>query len=497
MRFRNHSYITYPTLLCSALVSALILSGGCSGGSSSISTPATPTPGPTATPTPAPTPTPGPVTVQASIAWGTRSRVTTPTTTGAVPGLSSALSATISLPGAKAGGGDLTFTANRPVGFLGGIQNYSSPTQGQPGTYLLTVTFYSDYDAKGQAVGVAQANATILASGQISYTISTVGKIQSVVVNGVSTNGQAASNQLKVGTTGDLVYSLFDGTNGSGNLLAQSVIGTATGSGVAALVNSADTSKATIVQGDRVTGLAPALVPVTVTVDGVTSAAFTLSLRSDAVFSVVNPGTTVTVSRGLPVAISVGITGDPTNAGVTFSGPQAVAGNPDNTAGVGTFTTTNLFSGTYTAPITTNPALPYSYTVVATSNYDPSLTQTITFVVVSQVTVSVTDPQSGITNAPQATPDNVAIRQKVKFVATVGNVPTGSNTVTWSLLKADGTPVTDAATFGSIASDGTYTAPGTAFNTPIKVRATSTFDPNKFQDFYFIVQSGNLGVIVQ
>jgi hypothetical protein len=431
------------------------------------------------------------VTVQAQINWGPRTRqVTTPLTTGPVPGPSSALSAVITLAGANAAGGDLTFTVDRPEGFLGGVQTYPSPTQAKTGAYLLTVTFYPERNGQGRPVGVAQANATIQTNGQLSYTIGTTGTIRSVVLSGLSINGQVTT-VLPLGQTADLVYSAFDGPNGTGNLLAQSVTGTATGSGVGA---SSDTNKAVIEQGDRVRAVAPGLVPITVTVDGVTSAPLTLSMRSSATFSAVNPSNPVFVSRGLAQTISVAIANDPTNAGVDFV-LLPPTGNPDNTAGPGTFTATDAFSGTYTAPTTTDPTKDYTFTIRATSKYDPSLIQNITVIVRSLVSINIVDPQSNVTNATQAQPDAVAIRQSVRFQANVLNVPSGRGNVTWQLLNADGTPV--PASMGTLSSDGTYTAPGTPFNTPIKVRATSVYDPNKFQDFYFIVQSGNLDVTVQ
>ena len=144
------------------------------------------------------------------------------------------------------------------------------------------------------------------------------------------------------------------------------------------------------------------------------------------------------------------------------------------TPGGGKITST----GTYTAPFTTSP-VDSPYIIRATSKYDPTKFVDVAVTVVSLIKVTVVP-----------NPVTLSINQTQQFAATVSLAPPNATlTVTWSVVTPGG---------GSITSTGLYTAPSTpsAPGTPYIIRATSDYDPTKFQDVPVTVQSGSLPIVV-
>ena len=160
--------------------------------------------------------------------------------------------------------------------------------------------------------------------------------------------------------------------------------------------------------------------------------------------------TTATVASGGTTQFTATVTGDSSNAGVTWSVSSSSA-NP------GTIDAT----GKYTAPSVTQTT---TAMVVATSKTDTtksaSATVTINAAAAAAVTIS---PRTAF----------VAAGQVQQFTATVTNE--SATTVTWSVNGTAG----GNATVGTIDANGNYTAPAVTQNASAMVTATSTADTTK------------------
>ena len=150
---------------------------------------------------------------------------------------------------------------------------------------------------------------------------------------------------------------------------------------------------------------------------------------------------TATVASGATTQFTATVTGDSSNAGVTWtvSSSSATPGTIDAT-------------GKYTAPSVTAAT---TATVVATSKTDTTKT--------GSATVTISAPTAAVTVSPQTA--FVGAGQVQQFTATVTGE--SANTVTWS------------ATVGTIDANGNYTAPATATNATATITATSTADATK------------------
>lgn len=150
---------------------------------------------------------------------------------------------------------------------------------------------------------------------------------------------------------------------------------------------------------------------------------------------------TATVASGATTQFTATVTGDSSNAGVTWSvsSSSATPGSIDAT-------------GKYTAPSVTAAT---TATVVATSKTDTTKT--------GSATVTISAPTAAVTVSPQTA--FVGAGQVQQFTATVTGE--SANTVTWS------------ATVGTIDANGNYTAPATATNATATITATSTADATK------------------
>lgn len=150
---------------------------------------------------------------------------------------------------------------------------------------------------------------------------------------------------------------------------------------------------------------------------------------------------TATVASGATTQFTATVTGDSSNAGVTWSvsSSSATPGSIDAT-------------GKYTAPSVTAAT---TATVVATSKTDTTKT--------GSATVTINAAAAAVTVSPQTA--FVGAGQVQQFTATVTGE--SANTVTWS------------ATVGTIDANGNYTAPATATNATATITATSTADATK------------------
>lgn len=128
------------TLTSFVVLSLAIGLVGCGGSSSST------LPGATTTP------------VHYRIAWATRSRT--------VQAPASALSATLTLTGASAQGGNLIASVDRLADPAGYTADYTTTTQARTGTYPMTIQFYDQAGGAGNVVAQGNATVTITANGQ-------------------------------------------------------------------------------------------------------------------------------------------------------------------------------------------------------------------------------------------------------------------------------------------------------------------------------------------
>jgi len=180
-------------------------------------------------------------------------------------------------------------------------------------------------------------------------------------------------------------------------------------------------------------------------------------------YSVFDPNAygSATITITPPVKVAVSPKQSSLNAGLSrqFS---AVVENAQDTSVTwsvvgGAFNGTIDANGLFTAPIAVpNPA---QVTVKATSNEDPTKSDTATVTIVEAVKVTVTPPQA-----------NVVTGKNQQFVADVEN--TFNTDVDWT--------VSGGAQNGMIDQNGLYTAPPVIPNPPVvEVRATSKADPTK------------------
>jgi len=150
---------------------------------------------------------------------------------------------------------------------------------------------------------------------------------------------------------------------------------------------------------------------------------------------------TATVASGATTQFTATVTGDSSNAGVTWSvsSSSATPGSIDAT-------------GKYTAPSVTAAT---TATVVATSKTDTTKTGSATVTINAAAAAVAVSPQTAFVGAGQVQ----------QFTATVTGE--SANTVTWS------------ATVGTIDANGNYTAPATTTNATATITATSTADTTK------------------
>jgi probable HAF family extracellular repeat protein len=191
--------------------------------------------------------------VKVSVNWAARSR--------ALNGQSSALSVVITLRAAAQDGSDFSFTVNRaadPGAYVGG---YTSTAAAVVGTWNMVVSFNALADGAGATVGRAAAQITLNTDGSGIGEIATIGTVSTVTIP----DGQT----VQVGQTKDLVFTAKDG---SGFILPVTP-----GSAFLAIVSGSD--KIQLVNG-LVKGLAVGNSTLTATIDGITSAAATVTVAA-------------------------------------------------------------------------------------------------------------------------------------------------------------------------------------------------------------------------
>ncbi len=194
--------------------------------------------------------------VTVSISWPTVSRSYAIT-------LTSARSATITLPAGSPSGADVSFDVDRDGTKLAAYTGtYTVPSNLTASVSSMTATFYSQPGSTGVVVGSATAMATLSGTSLTFTPITLVGVVKSVVV---------ASTSVVVGTNGNqLAVVAYDASNSSVAVNPGSFIFAITG-GANFLTLTAD---------GLATGTAIGNATVTASVDGLTSPAATISVVS-------------------------------------------------------------------------------------------------------------------------------------------------------------------------------------------------------------------------
>ena len=435
---------------------------GCGGGDGGGG--ATPSPVPTASPSPFTT------TFRATILWGARTRL---------EGLSSALSARITLKAANVGAGDNSFVVNRDASKLAAYQQvYTSTVAAIPGTYQFTVRFYSKPDATGSEVGFADASATLTSAGDLTATIATYGGVRGVTV--------LPNQHIALGTTKDIAFTTLDA---SGNVLAlEGAGGTLTlGSGTTAIVSGSE-ANLRAEANSQVTALRPYVGKVTVKVDAITSPAADVFVDTSVGLTVV-PASVNPLGWENAVQIVPTLTGLPAGlSGADLGVAYAIEGD-DGTKG------TISASGLYTAP-----KADVSVVIVVTGNYDqnPSKIVRVPITVRSLTVASVNVAGLAVSLAPDT--NRVSVKQVVDFDAVVknGSLTVANQAVTWILEGPNGEANTGNL-YGTITVAGVYTAPAKRPGTTgdCRVRVVPAYDPVKVTIVPIRVVEGSVDVTVK
>jgi hypothetical protein len=438
MQIRTGMRSSWLAAAAAVLVTGLLalLPSGCGGGGGDT-IPTTPTPTPVgATPTPTPA---GTAAFKVKIDWGARSRVV---------GLSSALSARITLVNGDPAGGDISWVVNRPAGTSAVLQNYDAPRKAKVGNFILRVDFYANADATPETskVGFAQASATVLVDGSLSVTISTYTGVQSIEI--------IAGQSVAVGDTLDLA---FQAKNSDGNVVAVT-----RGSVFFAVAADANSGNLSVVNGgSSVKGVHPIQATVTASIDGATSPATVVRVTSNASVAV----TPISGDLGseAPLDLTAVVTNAPTgDSDVTWS-IQGGAGIQNGTLTSVTGTTVRYLAPKVVAKEVRN------ITLIATSKYDTSKTFTVPIKVTATTDVVVTPA-----------PVSLSWEESVSLTAVVNNLSSlipaadARREVKWELVKDGTNPVGSLVVDTTDANKATYTAPKR--DATITVRAISNYD---------------------
>jgi hypothetical protein len=455
----------YPLTLAVAVIASPLLSAGCGGGSSSSpggGSISTPTPG---TPTPTPTPTPSaPVNVKTTIIWA--NRVSRQQTNG-VTSVASAVSAVVSLTNANQNPSTaLTQTVNRTADVdTGGSKTYLSTSKVTPGAYALDVKFYSDYDGKGTLVGTAGASASVGSDGNLNATVAAVAKIQKVTIPAEQSITIDQTKRLS-NVPGDDVI-LYEPRDEKNNIVALDTSNNTSTPATLKLVSDTSTvppSPAVTAQSTSITGKAPGSAVITASIDGAVSASATITVRSKVTLDVTPKNPTVSIESQIPFKVDIKNDNAGTGAkGVTWSVAEGASAGSIDANGV--FTSLQR-EGTFT--------------VVATSNYDPLVSVRVPVIVTSQVAVSV---------LPTPIPKVSFKGGTLQLTAKVSNVPDGKDDgVTWQVTSANSGSINDAGLFTS--------NPTRAESYNATVVATSKYDTRKKATVTIPVGSAITGITV-
>lgn len=460
---RWNRYSWWLALSVGAVGSLSALVAGCGGGDGGSGATPTPTPAPTASPAPFTT------TFRANILWGARTRL---------EGLSSALSARITLTTANIGGGDNSFVVNRDASKLQAYEQvYTSPVAALPGVYTFKVRFFSKPDGSGSEVGFAEASATLTPTGDLTTTIATYGGVRGVTV--------VPNQHIKLGETKDIAFTALDV---SGNVLAlDSAGGSLTlGSGAVTVIPASPTTLRAESNG-QVTALRPYIGQVQVKIDALTSPATNVFVDSDVALSVA-PTSVNPLGWENTVPLIPTLTGLP--SGLSGSDLNVTYSIENDNGNLGTISATGLY---------TAPKSDVAPVILVTGNYDqnPSKVVRVPIVVKSLTVASVNVAGLAVSLAPDT--NRVSVKQVVDFdaVVTNGSLTPSDQKVTWTLEGPNGEANTGNL-YGTITTAGVYTAPATRPGSTgdCRVRVVPSYDTTKPTLVPIRVVEGNVGVIV-
>ncbi|GAB4451492.1 MAG: hypothetical protein OHK0029_00750 [Armatimonadaceae bacterium] len=386
--------------------------------------------------------------------------------------------------------------------------------------YNLSVTFHAEENAQGPIVGTAAASSTVLTDGTLSTTIATFGRIQRVVVPAgqvvkvgetrtVVYSALDSDNNVLAITPGSGFVNLVDSTSTvpgdpSASVQGEQITGinpiraivtvrvddavspatNITVSSDVAITVTPNPGDVSIQLSQQFTANVANDGPASVngvtwsvkegaTAGTITPAGLFTATRNEGTFTIVarsnyDPNVVVETPVVVSSKVAVTVTPNPVPNPVSFKGGQqqfsaSVSNVPEGQdAGVTWSVKEGATGGSITSEgLYTAPNQEGTFTVVATSIFDPRRSTEVQVPVQSLVGLTVTP-----TN-----PAAVSIRTgQVQFNANVTGVPTGGDTgVDWSIEETGNS--------GSITQAGLYTA-GTVPG-DYTVVATSRFDPRR------------------
>jgi hypothetical protein len=200
------------------------------------------------------------------------------------------LSATLTVVGGAASGGNLTVTVNRNASPAAYTESYASAQPGRPGTFTASIRFYSQPAGAGSVVAEGQATVNIGSDGNGIGSIAVANKVETVTV--------APGQSTTPGSSTQLTFTARD-SNGA-------IVPVSAGSALWSQVDGA--ANMTLTVDGLATGLQPGTSNVRVTVDGVASAAIPVTVPvpdfQDPGFEQLNvaPGQYLLNSKAAPTA---------------------------------------------------------------------------------------------------------------------------------------------------------------------------------------------------
>jgi len=228
---------------------------------------------------------------------------------------------------------------------------------------------------------------------------------------------------------------------------------------------------------------ATATITATSVADNGADLAFNFTILAPISVSIVNKFTTQ-VSADPPVVLNATVSGDLSNAGITWT---LTAGGQPCSAACGTLTApaSPTLTTTYTPPSTAPTGASATPTITATSVTDPTKNDSFTFTIVPGITVAIPDSDK----LPKQFIGNPSVIIHVLVANDAANAG-----VTWTLLNANG--LACSPNCGTLVPDAnpsfaaTYTPPTTqpigADSNP-SITATSVTNPTKFDTYNFVI----------
>lgn len=355
-----------------------------------------------------------------------------------IAGPSSALSVQFVLK--PSSGTSITIVGDRPAGTAAVVSTYTAPSTARTGTYNLAATFYASNGEQGAVVGTVNQQVDITSSGAVT---NTNGTPLNVTFTSVIKSAEVNPNQsVSVGSSTTLTASAYDAT---GNAVVVTP---------GSFIFSGGSSDLTIAASGLATGVAIGSGPVTVTIDGVTSPAQTVTVTGQATASIVVDWPQRSRDVGAPSsALSCQFTLQPTGgsgSSITITGDRPSNINPNSAT----------YQATASAP-TGNYNL--SGTFYAAAAEGGAVVGTVSIPVVLQANGSLLETTGApliVTFTPVITNVMIPANQIVGVGSTATLTATALNSTNNPVVVSQGSFIwteTSGSSYLTLAADGTAT----------------------------------------